>query len=182
MKIFVVVGMPGSGKSFAADVIAKNFNGKVFRTGDVIRDEIKKRGLKYTPENDAKIAHWFHTRGRERLIIKRTWDKIKKSRKKIIVIEGCRAPEEIKLLEKYSKIKPIIIATKTNFNVRVKRIIKRKRFGKKESKKYLKNRDKLELSHGLGKIIKMANYVINNSKLTKRQTEKKLIKLIKGLL
>jgi dephospho-CoA kinase len=182
MKIFVVVGMPGSGKSFAADIIAKHLKTRVFRTGNRIRDEIKRRGLKYTPENDAKIAHWFHTGGREKLIIKRTWDKIKKYKKKFIVVEGCRAPEEVRLLEKISKTKPIIIATKATQKVRVKRTMGRKRFGPQQSKEYLKSRDKLELSHGQGKLIKMAHYTIDNSNLTKKQEEKKVKKLLNSLI
>ncbi len=60
--------------------------------------------------------------------------------------------------------------------------MKRKRFGKAEGKAYLKSRDKLELSHGLGKVMKMSDYSVDNSKLTKKQTEKKLKTLLKQIL
>jgi len=180
-KIIVVVGMAGSGKSLAADITAKHLKTKVFRTGDVIRDEIKRRKLDYNPENDAKIAHWFHTGGREKLIIKRTWDKIKKFRNKAVVVEGCRAPEELRLLERYSNSKPIVIAIKASQEVRIKRTMKRKRFGKAEGRAYLKSRDNLELSHGLGKVMKMSDYSIDNSKLTKKQEKKRIINLLKRL-
>ena len=180
-KLILIVGMAGSGKSFAADLFAKKLHTKVFRTGDVIREEIKRRKLEYNKENDAKIAHWFHTQGREKLIIKRTWYKIEKYNKKTVIIEGCRAPEELTLLKKYSKVNPIIIAIKADFNTRMKRTMERKRFGKSEGKAYLKSRDKLELSHGIGKVIKKASYTIDNSRLSKRQMEKKIAKLTKGL-
>jgi hypothetical protein len=58
----------------------------------------------------------------------------------------------------------------------------RKRFGPQQSKEYLKSRDKLDLSHGQGKLIKMAHYTIDNSNLTKKQEEKKVKKLLNSLI
>ncbi len=180
-KIIVVVGMAGSGKSFAADIFAEKLHTKVFRTGDVIREEIKKRGLEYNPGNDAKIAHWFHTQGREKLIIKRTWDKIKKYNRDIVVVEGCRAAEELFFLRKYSKINLIIIAIKADFDTRLERTLERKRFGKAEGRAYMKSRNRLEIHHGIGKVIREADYSIDNSELSKKQMKKRIAELAKGL-
>jgi adenylate kinase family enzyme len=66
--LILIIGLPGSGKSFAASVIKKRFHARVFETGDVIREEIKRRGWKYTPKNDAKVRDWFHS-GREHMIV-----------------------------------------------------------------------------------------------------------------
>ena len=68
--LIVIVGMPGSGKTFAGEILKKRFNAKVVETGDIIREEIKRRGAKYTPETDKKFRDWFHS-GREHLVIKR---------------------------------------------------------------------------------------------------------------
>jgi len=180
-KLIVIVGLPGSGKSFAADVIKRKFKAEAFHTGDIIREEVKRRGLKYTPQTDVLVAHWFHTGGRERLLVKIVWDKIRKSKKKIIVIEGLRSDKQLRYLKAYYKRKLAVIFIKASFKVRVKRELKRRRFGKQETVNYLRFREKLEKRHGVLKLIKKANYTINNTNLTKKQFENKILKLIKKI-
>ena len=180
--LILIVGLPGSGKSFAASVIKKHFHAKVFETGDVIREEIKRRGWEYNPENDKKVRLWFHS-GRENLIVKRLWIKIK-NEKEIIVIDGLRSPKELAMLKKLYKGNIFLIKIKSSFRVRAKRSIKRGRFGKLESIKYLKERDKSELSElvGLKQLLKKADYTIDNSKLTKKQMEKRVVDLVKSII
>lgn len=178
-KLILIVGLPGSGKSTAADFIKRKFNADIVHSGDIIREEVKRRGLEYNPKNDALIAHLFHTGGREKLVVRRVWDKIKRSKKKLIVIEGLRSEKQLKYLENIAKIKPIVISIVASFDVRAKRELKRGRFGKEESIKYLRFRDKLEKSHGEGKIIKKAEYKIDNSRLNERQTDKKIYEIMK---
>lgn len=178
-KIICLVGLPGSGKSFVAEIIKKKFKAKVFRTGDIIREEIKRRGLEYSPTADMVIAHWFHTQGREKIVVERAWKKIKNSRQKLIIIDGFRSPNETKYLEEISKIKPIIISITAPFKIRSKREIQRGRFGKEESISYLKKRDKLEKGHGVLKLMRKANYKIDNSKTN---ANKQIIKLMKKLI
>ncbi|MEM5872345.1 MAG: AAA family ATPase [Candidatus Aenigmatarchaeota archaeon] len=180
--LILIIGLPGSGKTFAASVIKKHFKAKVFETGDVIREEIKRRKLPYTPENDRKMRLWFHS-GREHLIVERLWKKVKNC-KGITVIVGLRSPKELAMLKKLYKGKIFIIKIISSFKVRAQREIKRGRFGKQESIKYLKERDKSELSElvGLRQLLKKADYTIDNSKLSKKQMEKKVVSLIKELL
>jgi len=181
-KLILIVGLPGSGKSTAVEFIKKEFNADIFHTGDIIREEVKKRGLNYTPKTDAFIAHWFHTGGRERLLVKRVWDKVKKSKKNLIVIEAFRSTKNLKHLKKIARTKPVVIAIVSSFNVRVKRGLKRGRFGKEESVKYLRFRDRLEKGHGIEGLIKKADYKINNSKLSKKQTHAELSKIVKKII
>jgi dephospho-CoA kinase len=180
-KLIIVVGLPGSGKSLAAEIIKKRFKADHFRSGDIIRDEIKRRGLKYSPQNDAMVAHWFNIQGREKLLTKRLWKKIKKSRKDTVVIEGFRSPDHLKYLKSYYKGKPVIIFINSSFKVRAKRGMRRKRFGKKENIEYLKLRDKMEKSHGIMRLIKKADYTVDNSDFTKKQLEDTLVKLVKKI-
>jgi len=180
--LILVVGLPGSGKSFAASVIKKHFYAKVLKTGDIIREEIKRRGLEYTPENDSKMRIWFHS-GREHLIVERLWKKMK-NYKGIVVIDGLRSPKELAMFKKLYIGKIFLIKIKSSFKVRSQREIKRGRFGKLESIKYLKERDKSETSElvGLKRLLKKADYTIDNSKLTKKQMERKVVNLIKSII
>ncbi len=179
--LILIVGLPGSGKSFAAFVIKKHFHAKVLMTGNIIREEIRERGLPYTPENDRKMRLWFHS-GREHLIVERLWKKMK-NYKGIVVIDGLRSPKELAMFKKMYKSKIFLIKIISSFKVRAQREIGRGRFGKQESISYLKNRDKSELSElvGLKRLLKEADYTIDNSNLTKKQMENKVVSLIKSI-
>ncbi len=179
--LLLIVGMAGSGKSAAADIITKKFNAAEVHSGDIIREEIHNRGLEYSPTADMAIAHWFHTGGREKLVTQRVWDKVRLARKPIIIIEGFRSPQHVKYLAELAGQKPVIIAITAPFRLRHSREHARGRFGKTESEAYLKKRDKLELSHGEGRLIKNADYKISN-KGTLQELEEKVTKLMAELL
>ena len=100
----------------------------------------------------------------------------------MIVIEGLRSEKQLKYMEEIAKTRPAIISVVASFKVRVKRELKRGRFGKEESIEYLRFRDKLEKSHGEGKLIKKADYNIDNSKLNMKQTDDKISKIMKKIL
>lgn len=176
--VLCIAGMPGSGKTLAAKIIKKKFNAFIVSSGDIIREEIKRRGLKYTKENDEKISRWFHS-GREDMLASRICEKLKKSKRRIVVSEGPRNPGEPNHIEECLGIKPIIIALAADFKTRYKRELKRKRFGK-ETKKYLLERDRRELSYGLGRLLMKADYKISN-KGSIKNTEKKIIALVDKL-
>jgi dephospho-CoA kinase len=180
--LFLIVGLPGSGKSFAAEIIKKHFHAKVFENGDIIREEIKRRGWPFTPENDTKVRLWFHD-GREHLIVQRIWEKMKND-KGIVVLVGVRNLKELAILKRLYKGRIFLIKIISSFKVRAQREIKRGRFGKQESIKYIKERDKSELGKlvGLKQLLKKADYTIDNSNLTKKQMENKVVKLTSQLL
>lgn len=179
--LLVIVGMAGSGKSYAADMIVKKFNAAEVHSGDIIREEIRNRGLEYSPTADMAIAHWFHEGGREKLVVQRVWEKAKKLRKPVIIIEGLRSPSQLKMLKQLSGQEPVLIAVTAPFKLRHEREHKRGRFGKTESEAYLHKRDKLELGHGVGKLIKKAKYTVSN-KGTAQELEQKVTALLTELL
>ena len=94
--LILIVGMPSSGKTTAARILGE-MGFSVASTGDVIREEIKRRGLPYTKENDRKVADWFHEEGREKIVIDRLLKKVSGEK---IVIEGLRDPKQLKELER----------------------------------------------------------------------------------
>lgn len=176
-KIFILVGMPGSGKTLATEIIKKKFNAHIIHTGSLIKEEVKRRGWKYTPENDKKMRLWFNL-GREDLLAKRTWDKVKK-KKGLIVIECPRAIGHLDGINKRAGYEIPVIYLYCPFKVRARRMQKRHRF-KHETIKYLRDRDRSELRVGMGKVIKRAKYRISNQG-NKKQLEKNIIKLFKKI-
>ncbi|NOZ81989.1 MAG: AAA family ATPase [Candidatus Micrarchaeota archaeon] len=171
MRVICVVGLPGSGKSTAARILAEKLDACMYSTGDIIRDEIRRRGLEYTRENDEKISRWFHS-GREHLIVERLFEKIKRCRKNYVVIDGLRSPSEITLLEKMLGSKIKIISVNVGFEKRLERLKKRKRF-EDINENYLRERDEREKEYGVETLIKNAEYVVDNSG-TVEDLEKKI--------
>lgn len=180
-KVILVVGMPGSGKTLVAEIIQRNFKAKVIRSGDIIRKQIEREGLKYSPSADAAVAHWFHSYGRETLIVQQVYEQIKRSRSDLIIVEGFRNVNEVEVLEDLLNHKISIIAVKTNARKRYLRELKRKRFAKGETMEYIKNRDISEKHHGIARIITRAKHKLNNDG-TVKQLEKRTIRLVKRLL
>lgn len=169
--------MPGAGKSTVAEMIARNFPACALETGDVIREEIRRRGLRYTKENDARVSEWFHA-GREKLIIGRTARKMRACSRKILVVTGFFAPKEYNMLKRAGKA--VLIAVSAPSAVRYKREILRNRFSG-QSEKYLRERDRRELREGLGKLLKRADYRIS-SNATKKELEKNTVALVRKIL
>ncbi|MFH0928930.1 MAG: AAA family ATPase [Candidatus Aenigmatarchaeota archaeon] len=180
-NLIVIVGLPGSGKSFASDIIRKRFKARAFNTGDLIRDEIKRRGWKYTPETDARIARWYHSEGREKLLIRRLFDKVRKTNRRLVVLDGLRSVEQLKHLKKCCKKKPVIIYIKASFESRARRELKRRRFGSTETAEYIRFRDQLERSHGIMGLIRKADHTIDNNSLTMPQFRREVIKTVKNI-
>jgi dephospho-CoA kinase len=181
-KTFIaLVGLPGSGKSTIRRYIRDKYKARTIASGDIIREETRRRGLKKTPENDAKIALWFHSSGREKLLVKRLWKKVKNTNRKIIVIDGFRSTQQLNYFVKLSKLKPIIVYIRVPFKIRAQRLMKRRRWGAAESMRYIKGRETREKKQGVMKIIKKKNYTIDNSK-TLKQAKKNTDMVMKKVL
>jgi dephospho-CoA kinase len=180
--LIFIAGLPGSGKSLAAAVIRKRFHAKSFKPGDIIREEVKRRGWKNTPENDKKVRLWFHD-GREHLISKRLWEKIRKE-EGIVVIDGLRSVKHLIVLRKLYKGKIALIKVQSSFGVRAKRSGERGRFGKLDTAQNLRKRDKSELGdlRGQKQLLERADYTIDNSNLSRKQLEKRVVVLVKSIL
>ncbi len=181
MKILIIVGMPGSGKTICAN-IAKKMNIFTLTTGDVIRDEIKRRGLEYNEQNDLKIARWFNKKGREKLIARRLVKMIKNAgNPKKIVIEGFRSMQGINELKRLlNRENIIILAIHSSPQIRYEREKKRPRF-KGKGYRMIKMRDRQEIKHGLAEIIAMSDDIIVNNKSLKEfniTVKDKLIKIL----
>jgi len=175
--IIVIVGKPASGKSTAAEAL-KEMGFSVASTGSVIRDEVRRRGLEYNKENDAKMGEWFHQDNRESLVIKRLLKKVSGDK---IALEGLRDPSQLEELKKNVRDEIVIIAVDADFEERARRLGKRARFTE-ETEDYLKSREEREFRHGELKFIEKAHYKIDNTDLTIDEFKEEVKKLANKLL
>jgi dephospho-CoA kinase len=162
MKVIAFAGMPFSGKSEAAS-IAKEMNIPVIRMGDFIWEETKSKGLKLNDYNIGKTADEMRKKYGMDIWAKKTLEKINSIKKcKILIIDGIRNIEEIETFEKELGNNFLLIALQVTDEIRYKRAINRGREDDSKDLKLIKERDKRELSWGLGNVIASADIVMTN--------------------
>ena len=169
--IVVVVGLPGSGKSTAAQLL-KEDGFDVLEIGDIWRELLRKAKI---PRNDPKATREFTRMLRVKhgkdVYAKYLYKKIKGSRKRLVLM-GLRSTYEMDYLKKRLK-NMYVIAITSPFNTRYRRIRTR---GKPEDPRTVEDfrwletrekrgfmKEKSEEKHGVMVLIKNADYVISNT-------------------
>jgi dephospho-CoA kinase len=162
----VVAGMPGSGKGVFSDV-ARSKGFEVYVMGDVIREELVKRGMQVTRENMAYMAREVRRLYGEDFVARRIVEKILASKGRevsgcrFVIIDGSRSPAELELFRRsFSSV--VLIAIHSNPETRYKRLVLRGREGDPREWDEFVARDASELSLGLGSLIALADVMIVN--------------------
>ena len=178
MKIIAFTGMPFSGKSEAVK-IAKEQGITVVRMGDMIWEETKKQGLELNDQNVGMIANNMRKTHGKDIWAKKTIKKINSMKEtELLVIDGIRNIEEIETFEKELGKNFVLIAIEVCDKTRHKRALMRGRNDDSMDPDLIKQRDRRELSWGLGNVIAIADSVVTNEgKLEDFKTKiKKLLK------
>jgi dephospho-CoA kinase len=160
MKIIIITGMPGAGKSEVADVFRKN-GYPIIVMGDVIREETKRRGLEANRANTRKIAVELRNKDGPGAVAKHCVEKMKKSNAEYIVIEGCRSLAEIDVFDDYAET-VTIVSVHTSPSTRFTRLKSRGRDDAPLEWKSFRERDLGEISFGLGGVIAMSDIILVN--------------------
>ena len=160
--IIAIVGLPGSGKTEAANFF-KEKNLPVVSFGKIINDYIDKNNLEHTNEVHHRIRQELRDKYGKAALAILNEEKIKEALQKnmVVIIDGMRSWEEyLYLKEKFSKIKIIILAIFADKEIRYKRLSQRgyrNKLGGKE-----RDIDEL-LQTNMGPTIAFADYLIKNN-------------------
>lgn len=124
MKVLAIVGMCGSGKSVACDILEKKGYKKIY-FGGVTLNELKKSGLEDTPENEKKMRESLREKYGMGAFAYLLLDEIKKtSETNNVVLDGLYSWDELVCLNKeIPNLK--VIAIVADKNIRYDRISKR---------------------------------------------------------
>ncbi|MEM2105103.1 MAG: AAA family ATPase [Candidatus Bathyarchaeia archaeon] len=173
-----VAGMPGAGKSVVVDV-ARGMGYDVVVMGDIVREEARRRGLECTPENLGNVMIELRLQEGSSVIAKRCIPKIMEAKSKKVIVDGIRSIAEVEEFKRYFQ-KFTLIAIRASPETRFKRLYHRKRSDDPKNWEIFYERDKRELSVGLGEAIAKADYTIDNEcllKVVKRQIAEVLRKV-----
>jgi dephospho-CoA kinase len=174
-----VAGMPGAGKGAFRRVIQR-MGYPVVIMGDEIREEVKRRNLKPTPQNLGKVMLQLREVEGPAAVAKRCIPKLKDTRGGIVVVDGIRSLHEV---EEFKKHFPnfTLIAVHTSPRTRHQRLSRRKRSDDPKSWEIFMQRDLRELGVGLGAVIATADHMIVNEG-TLAQLRKKIRQVLKEVL
>lgn len=169
-KLVCITGLPGSGKSIASDFfVDKGYH--FLRFGQITLDEVKKRGLEPTEENERPIREDIRKKYGMGAYAILNLPKFKKLLKMGNVLgDGLYSFEEYKILQKEFGKKFITIAVYAPPKLRYKRLTERKLKkvdtalrNRPMTRKDAKSRDYAELENlNKGATIAMADYTITN--------------------
>jgi dephospho-CoA kinase len=160
MKVFVIVGMPASGKNIARDY-AQARGIPYYATGDLVRSEVKKRGLPADAANTARVSDEF--RGEDGMGVTRLALAAALAEKgKAVFLEGMRSWPEIELIRE--KAFGVVISFLAPRDMRRQRIVSRGRAD--DSPGAFDERDMREIYYGTATPIALADeYVLNTTSL-----------------
>jgi len=178
LKLIIVTGMPGAGKSGIAEAF-KEAGIPIIVMGDVIREETKKRGLEPDPENTKKVMLELREKGGPGAVAAFCVDQLKSSQTDAVVIEGCRSLAEVEVFDDYSE-NVVIVCVHSAPKERFNRLKERNRDDAPPSWEIFRERDLRELSVGLGGVIALSDIMIVNDG-TLAEFHKQSVKLVKRL-
>jgi dephospho-CoA kinase len=170
MKIIIITGMPGAGKSEVAKQFKRN-GLPIIVMGDVIRNEVKRRGMKASPENTKKVMLELRAVDGPAAVAERCIDQLKRIESDAAIIEGCRSISEMNRFRDFSS-DVISIAVHSSPKTRYNRLQSRNRKDAPEKWEVFRERDLREISVGLGGVIALSDHMIVNESSIEELREK----------
>ncbi len=161
-KIIAIVGMCGSGKSVASDILVDMGYEKIY-FGGVTMDKLKEEGLEVTPDNERTMRERLRKQYGMGAYATILLPKIKElSKKANLVLDGLYSWDELKILQDELGNKLTVIAIVVDKEIRYNRLEKREI--RKLTKEEATKRDISEIENlAKGGPISYADYYIFNN-------------------
>jgi len=164
MTVIGIVGLPGSGKSEAANVAA-DMAVPVVTMGDVIREECRDRGLDPATQH-GEVAKALREENGPAAIAERSRPVVDDALADAdtVVVDGIRSDVEVEEFRRAYGDEFLLVAVDAPFELRAERLDLRGRdAGGDEGGETLEARDERELGFGMGDAIGMADLTIENT-------------------
>jgi dephospho-CoA kinase len=157
-RVLCVTGMPGCGKEELLKV-AESLGLPVLRMGDVVREEARRRSLPFTDAEVGGMADGERKQHGLGIWAKRT---IPHVTAKTTLVDGIRGTAEVEAFREAWPGQVAVIAVEAPPDVRYERVKNRARPDDSPTFEAFLERDRRELSWGLGDIIATADHHLHN--------------------
>jgi len=163
LKIVAITGMPGAGKSTAAQaLVAAGWLGVVM--GDIVRDETRRRGLPADERNTGEVMKALRKERGEAAVAELCMGEIRRSGSERVVVDGIRSVAEVAVFRKSADV--LLVAVHASRSRRFSFLRGRGRSDDPDSYEMFQNRDERELEVGIGSAIALADEMISNEHAT----------------
>lgn len=170
--IVAVAGLPGSGKSELSRALAGALKATLVVLGDIVREEVRRRGLEPTPENVEAVATELRARWGRGVVARLAEGAIRSAPSDYVVVDGLRSPEELDVLRSIAPT--CVVAVHAAPSIRFSRLSSRGRLGEGSLEAFML-RDRKNLEYGVGDVVALADYMVVNEssvdELVKRARE-----------
>ncbi len=175
MKIIILLGLPLSGKTTHAKGVMNEMNIPLVETGTFVYKEVEERGLDATPENVLMVVGELKSKADHYLTEKAyNYAKENYTDAPAVFFSGIKAQSEVDfLIGEAGSDNVYLISFHASVRTRHARLLNVDRKAESKGGKAQEDvamasdinrfnlRDKKELSYGLGKLMALADYVIN---------------------
>lgn len=173
--IVAVTGMPGAGKSTAAEALVKKGWARVVM-GDVIRSETKRRGLEPDARNTGEVMRLLRQERGEAAVAELCLEAIEKTKSQNVVVDGIRSTAEVDIFRKKAKV--LLVAIHASSARRFELLRERGRRDDPLSRDMFDQRDRRELGVGIGSAIALSDEMISNQHTTPEKLEAEMARVV----
>ena len=161
VRLIVITGMPGAGKSVAV-AVARAMQLPVFSMGDRVREAVAARGLALAPSDVGRIANEERALHGADIWARRTLEVIPPGTA-TAVIDGARSAAEVRAFQTLGAgADVVVVAVHSAPRTRAARLRERARSDDQLTPEGFETRDRRELGWGIGEAIALADLTIVN--------------------
>jgi dephospho-CoA kinase len=179
LKIVAITGMPGAGKSTAAQaLVAKGWRRVVM--GDVIREETRSRGLPEDAKHTGEVMRDLRRQYGEAAVAELCLKSIRRSGAEKVVVDGIRSVAEVQAFRNAADV--LLIAVHASRSRRFSFLRDRGRSDDPDSYEMFQKRDDRELEVGIGNAIALADEMVSNEHASPDVLSTQTLKLVERWL
>jgi dephospho-CoA kinase len=179
VRVIGLTGMPGAGKTVAAQV-ARDLGIPVVRMGDCVWDEVKARGLPLEDAVVGGVAHEMRERHGPGIWAERTLAKVQAFHAPVVVIDGVRSMAEVDAFHGALGRDFVLVAVHASVPTRHGRLLARGREDEAASEEAARARDRREVHWGIGEVIALADVVLVNEGRDEKSFRGEVERLLRG--
>jgi dephospho-CoA kinase len=159
--LVAVSGLSGAGKTTTIDYLEREGAGRRIYLGDLVHDEVNRRKLAQTLENERLIRLELRQQGMDALARLALPTIVRLMREGCVLLDAICTPEERMLYEAELRVPVAVIAISASFEIRAARLEKRQ--SRPTTREDLERRDRTELEQlRLEEVLASAEHKLTN--------------------
>ena len=175
LRIVAITGMPGAGKSTAAQALVRQGWKRVVM-GDVIRAETKRRGLEPSAKNIGEVMKSLRQEHGEAAIADLCLETIARMGADEVVVDGIRSVAEVEAFRKRAEV--MLVAVDASPDRRFGLLRERGRSDDPLTREMFRERDLRELAVGIGEAIALADATVSNEHASPDELEREIVEAV----